>query len=574
MARLAVFDLDGTLVDSLDDLHASVNHALAAVGLPPRTRDEVHGFVGEGARVLLAKAVAPRDELLEPALAAWRPHYEAHCLDRTRPYPGIEALLAGAGRVARGPHEQARRDGAEDPRRPRASSPASPWWSAATRRRGSPIRPGSSRSWRASARRPPRPCSSATAAHDVQTARAAGVAMVAVTWGLSTRAATSSQAGATVFAERAADLARWVASDAATARRPWTAAELERRPGRSRKLAARARPVLPGSMIRLALKLALAAAALWAVWTFVPVRGRTLADRWRAAGEPRRLPRARLAPRRPARRASPRRSRRRARSRAAPQRPTEGHTDADRRAVERILAERLDAALIRRPRAGSRGVRARAVTRCGRAPTFAFLRLLRTRPPPCSGARARRVGGGHGGMGSPHGGDAVPRRRGRAEARRARPLYTEVRSPAPPPTVAGLPDLSKLAEGALPAVVGVITTAAAPPGAKDEALRELFDKLNDGPRRGIGSGFVVQRDGWVVTNAHVVEGAASIEVDLGSGQAPAREGGRRRRRVRRGAPQGGAGPSAPDRPARRLGPRARSPSGCSSSAARSASTTR
>ncbi|HEX9398650.1 MAG TPA: trypsin-like peptidase domain-containing protein [Anaeromyxobacter sp.] len=105
-----------------------------------------------------------------------------------------------------------------------------------------------------------------------------------------------------------------------------------------------------------------------------------------------------------------------------------------------------------------------------------------------------------------------------AQAAGLKPLYSESRAPLPPPTVSGLPDLSHLAESALPAVVGVITTAAAPPGAKDEALRDLFDKLNDGPRRGIGSGFVIQRDGWVVTNAHVVEGAASIEVDLGGGR--------------------------------------------------------
>lgn len=99
MTRLAIFDLDGTLVDSMEDLSASVNHALGAVGLPPRTLDEIRGFVGEGARRLVARAVAPRDELLEPALAAWWAHYEAHCLDRTRPYPGIGALLAGSGRA-------------------------------------------------------------------------------------------------------------------------------------------------------------------------------------------------------------------------------------------------------------------------------------------------------------------------------------------------------------------------------------------------------------------------------------------------------------------------------------------
>jgi serine protease Do len=105
-----------------------------------------------------------------------------------------------------------------------------------------------------------------------------------------------------------------------------------------------------------------------------------------------------------------------------------------------------------------------------------------------------------------------------AAADAQRPLYSEARSPPPQATVSGLPDLSQLAESAVPAVVGVITTAAAPPGAKDEALKDLFDKLNDGPRRGIGSGFVIHRDGWVVTNAHVIEGAASVEVDLGRGR--------------------------------------------------------
>ncbi len=104
------------------------------------------------------------------------------------------------------------------------------------------------------------------------------------------------------------------------------------------------------------------------------------------------------------------------------------------------------------------------------------------------------------------------------DAPRGKPLYSESRNPAPPAAVSALPDLSHLAAVALPAVVGVITIAAAPPGAKDGELRDLFDKLNDGPRKGIGSGFVVQRDGWIVTNAHVVEGSSSIEVDFGKGR--------------------------------------------------------
>src|SRR5512138_1144689 len=100
-----------------------------------------------------------------------------------------------------------------------------------------------------------------------------------------------------------------------------------------------------------------------------------------------------------------------------------------------------------------------------------------------------------------------------------RTLYTEAKPAAVPPSAAaaGLPELTKLAEAALPAVVGVITTQPPPAGSNDEQLRDLFEKLNDGPRRGIGSGFVIHRDGWVLTNAHVIEGAATIEVDLGDG---------------------------------------------------------
>ncbi len=105
-------------------------------------------------------------------------------------------------------------------------------------------------------------------------------------------------------------------------------------------------------------------------------------------------------------------------------------------------------------------------------------------------------------------------------------LYSELPHPAvqPTPAAAGLPDLTHLAQAATPAVVGVITTQVLPPKGADEATRELFDKLHDGPRKGIGSGFVIQRDGWVLTNAHVVEGAQRVEVELGDGDArlPAR----------------------------------------------------
>jgi hypothetical protein len=99
-------------------------------------------------------------------------------------------------------------------------------------------------------------------------------------------------------------------------------------------------------MIRVALKLAVAAAAVWAVWSFVPIGGRSLAERWRAAGGDvsefvqRGWAEASAA----AGSKKPARPQARQKPPPAAARPTEGHTDADRRAVERILADRLDGA--------------------------------------------------------------------------------------------------------------------------------------------------------------------------------------------------------------------------------------
>jgi phosphoglycolate phosphatase len=94
--RLAVFDLDGTLVDSKLDLCLAVNHALRRVGLPERTLEEVASFVGEGAVRLVERAVAPHQDRRDAALAAWWEHYEAHLLDHTVLFPGLGALLADA----------------------------------------------------------------------------------------------------------------------------------------------------------------------------------------------------------------------------------------------------------------------------------------------------------------------------------------------------------------------------------------------------------------------------------------------------------------------------------------------
>ncbi|HEX9398649.1 MAG TPA: hypothetical protein VF912_00965 [Anaeromyxobacter sp.] len=95
-------------------------------------------------------------------------------------------------------------------------------------------------------------------------------------------------------------------------------------------------------MIRLALKLAFAAAALWAVWTFVPVRGRTLAERWHAAAGPADFLERGWSEAIGAPGAKPGQKPQAHQKAPGSARPTEAHTDADRRAVERILAERID----------------------------------------------------------------------------------------------------------------------------------------------------------------------------------------------------------------------------------------
>ena len=95
--RLVIFDLDGTILDTLEDLAASVNHALAACGYPTRTVDEVRRFVGNGVRKLVQRAVpaGTGEAEMEKVFAAFKEHYAVHSMDATRPYPYITFLLKG-----------------------------------------------------------------------------------------------------------------------------------------------------------------------------------------------------------------------------------------------------------------------------------------------------------------------------------------------------------------------------------------------------------------------------------------------------------------------------------------------
>ena len=99
--KAVLFDMDGTLLDTLADMAAAVNHILSVHGYPLRTVEEVRAFVGNGARKLMERALPPdvTGDAFEALLEEYRQWYEAHACVRTAPYPGIPAVLAALHRA-------------------------------------------------------------------------------------------------------------------------------------------------------------------------------------------------------------------------------------------------------------------------------------------------------------------------------------------------------------------------------------------------------------------------------------------------------------------------------------------
>lgn len=92
---LAVFDLDGTILNTIDDLTDSTNHALVTLGFPPRTLYEVNSFVGNGIHKLIERAVPQNtsEHDTEAVFREFADYYKSHCDIKTKPYAGIEKLL-------------------------------------------------------------------------------------------------------------------------------------------------------------------------------------------------------------------------------------------------------------------------------------------------------------------------------------------------------------------------------------------------------------------------------------------------------------------------------------------------
>lgn len=96
MYKTYIFDLDGTLLDTLSDLAAAVNYALRTHGMPEYSIDDVRRFVGNGVRKLMERAIpdGAANPQFDETFATFRQYYMAHSLDTTRPYEGIPEALA------------------------------------------------------------------------------------------------------------------------------------------------------------------------------------------------------------------------------------------------------------------------------------------------------------------------------------------------------------------------------------------------------------------------------------------------------------------------------------------------
>lgn len=95
-----LFDLDGTLLNTLEDLHSATNAAMRRFGCPERSLEEIRTFVGNGARnqIRLSLPGMPGDPDLDEVLTYYKAYYSGHCQIKTAPYPGIAEALSDLGR--------------------------------------------------------------------------------------------------------------------------------------------------------------------------------------------------------------------------------------------------------------------------------------------------------------------------------------------------------------------------------------------------------------------------------------------------------------------------------------------
>ena len=205
--KAVLFDMDGTLLDTLADMAAAVNHILSVHGYPLRTVEEVRAFVGNGARKLMERALPPdvTGDAFEALLEEYRQWYEAHACVKTAPYPGVPAVLAALHRTGvRCAVVSNKPDGATR----ELAARFFPGLPAFGQQDGIPAKPAPDMVYHALAELGVEASAAAYVGDsevDVALARNAGLPLVAVSWGFRGREALE-EAGAALVVDDAATL--------------------------------------------------------------------------------------------------------------------------------------------------------------------------------------------------------------------------------------------------------------------------------------------------------------------------------------------------------------------------------
>jgi phosphoglycolate phosphatase len=206
-----IFDLDGTLVDTLADIADALNHVLAARGLPTHGLDDYRRFIGAGVELLVQRAVPETALAHGPAIIAeYRAYYAEHMLDRSVPYPGIAEMLAQLGSGGVPLSVLSNKPDAATRHIIAALFPEVPFVDVVGQRPDRPRKPDPSVALELAARlrvAPARCAFVGDSDFDMQTARAAGMLAVGVTWGFR-GSAELMQNGAHALIERPAELLR------------------------------------------------------------------------------------------------------------------------------------------------------------------------------------------------------------------------------------------------------------------------------------------------------------------------------------------------------------------------------
>jgi len=204
-----IFDLDGTLLDTLEDLRDAVNYALRQKGWPERTLDEIRRFVGNGVGKLVERSVPQGTGAAETAqtLEVFKAYYEKHKQDKTAPYPGINEMLTAL-------HQSGRKLAVVSNKFDPAVQELMPVYfpgvidAAAGESETSPKKPDPTMVFKVMERLGADPAKSVYVGDsevDLQTAQNAGLPCISVTWGFRDRA-FQTQHGATTFADTPAEL--------------------------------------------------------------------------------------------------------------------------------------------------------------------------------------------------------------------------------------------------------------------------------------------------------------------------------------------------------------------------------